>query len=256
MRTQLPAALCMLVGSIAGSVASSLATFLDTGCKTSSITIAGENGYPDGVCTNIREVADGSYQSFMFITLDDGCAPTVYQNDTTSDTCSGAAYLGYISKCYNTSWAYYSIDQCTPLASGSSVPSSSTTSDASSSNITISGGDIAGAVVGSVCGLGIIAAVCTYLFWFRPKQKDKERRERADAENRAAAGMVFRTDPSKAYEMHQQPPELYSPNVNTELPTESFSEAPGNEGGVEVDNDTYRAAELPGDHPYQSSHWR
>lgn len=189
-------------------------------------------------------------------------AATIYQNNTNSYTCSGAAYIAYISRCYNTSWAYYSIDQCTPVTSGSSPSTSSTsasTSDTSSTDNGISGGAIAGAIVGSVCGLGIIAAVCVYLFWFRPKQKEKEKKEREDAESRAAAEVEAkkREEESKAgpkpHELQQQPPELQSPERVTELPIDGVFEAPGDGGGVEVDNDAQLPAELPGDQVYWSS---
>lgn len=77
MRAHIPTALCLLLSRIAGSTASSLATFQDSECKKSANTLTGENGYPDGVCTKMVEVAQGAYQSFMFITLDDGCTRTL-----------------------------------------------------------------------------------------------------------------------------------------------------------------------------------
>lgn len=145
------------------------------------------------------------------------------------------------------------------MTSGSSPSTSSTsasTSDTSSADNGISGGAIAGAIVGSVCALGIIAAVCVYLFWFRPRQKEKE-----DAEHKAAAEAEIkkREEGSKAglaksYELQeQQPPELQSSNRIMELPMESILEAPGDGGGVEVDNDAQLPVELPGDHVYWSS---
>lgn len=66
-------AVILLFSIIAGSAASSLAVFEDAACKTSSSTIIGEDGYPDGVCTDIRAAADAPYKGFMFINLDDGC---------------------------------------------------------------------------------------------------------------------------------------------------------------------------------------
>lgn len=73
MLSQLPAALCLLLCSAAGTAASSLVLFSDANCQTSQTRLAGENGYPDGYCTNIAEVADATYKSFMFTVLDDGC---------------------------------------------------------------------------------------------------------------------------------------------------------------------------------------
>lgn len=73
MLSQLPTALCLLLCSAASTAASSLTTFSDANCQKSQTRIAGENGYPDGFCTNIAGVADSTYQSFMFTVLDSGC---------------------------------------------------------------------------------------------------------------------------------------------------------------------------------------
>lgn len=76
MLSQLPTALCLLLCSAASTLASSLTTFSDANCQRSQTRIAGENGYPDGFCTNIAGVADSTYQSFMFTVLDEGCTRT------------------------------------------------------------------------------------------------------------------------------------------------------------------------------------
>ncbi|KAI3392476.1 hypothetical protein diail_5668 [Diaporthe ilicicola] len=262
MLSQLPTALCLLLCSATRIAASSLVTFSDANCQKSQTRLAGENGYPDGACTNIAEIADGTYQSFMFTVLDDGCTPTIYQSDATSDTCSGAAYIAYISRCYNTSWVYYSIDGCTPVTTTatslltSSTSSTSSASSASSTSIAtysvVSGGAIAGAVVGSVCGLGVIAAVSAYFFWFRPKQREKKRREIEESGVKDAAGAARRKDEEegKAHliSMHgsaQQSHEMQSvPDV---------FEAPGDNRAAEIGNDGEVPVELPGDHDYTSS---
>ncbi|ROW04145.1 hypothetical protein VSDG_00956 [Cytospora chrysosperma] len=124
----------------------------------------------------------------------------------------------------------------------------------------MSGGAMAGAIVGSVCGLGIIAAVCLYLFWFRPRQKEKDKKGKEDSENKAAAEAeakrreeVSKAELAKPHELQQQPPELHSPDGIMELPIEGIFEAPGDRGGVEVDNAAQLPVELPGDHMYWSS---
>ncbi|KAJ0124996.1 hypothetical protein J7T55_006339 [Diaporthe amygdali] len=263
MLSQLPAALCLLLCSAAGTAASSLVLFSDANCQTSQTRLAGENGYPDGYCTNIAEVADATYKSFMFTVLDDGCTPTIYQKDSTSDICSGDQIIGYISRCYNTSWVYYSIDMCTSVTTSdasSATSTSSSTSSASSTSIAtsngVSGGAIAGAVVGSVCGLGIIAAVCVYFFWFRPKQRERKRREIEESGMKDGGGasstgaMRKEEEDGEAYliSMHQsqqRPHELQSmPDV---------FEAPGDIHATELDNGE-PPVELPGDHEYQGGH--
>lgn len=68
-------ACCVLLGSLQGTRASSWAIYEDADCQTSVNTIPGENGYPDGVCTDVAESAAnyGTYKGFAFITMDTGC---------------------------------------------------------------------------------------------------------------------------------------------------------------------------------------
>lgn len=250
-------------------MASTWAVYSDTACTKSIDTIDGQNGYPDGVCTSVPEsYSTDSFKGFMFITLDDGCSPTIYQPDTTSDTCSGYAIVASIATCYNTSWAYYSIDMCSKAAATSTSSSSTATSTASSGSSSeegMSGGDMAGAVVGSVCGLGVIAAVSVYLFWVRPKQQRKRKLEQdetgltSDAANGAQDSKDQRytaseNEPHKAVEMQQLPGELSSPTDTTELPSavSDVLEVSGDRGGFELHPESH-AVELPGDHEYRSS---
>lgn len=105
--------------------------------------------------------------------------------------------------------------------------------------------------------------MCVYLFWFRPKQKEKAKKEREGTENRTAVEggdeaptreeEEQMTEVPKPLELQQQPPELQSPGGTMELPAEGIFEAPGDKGGVEVDNDAQRPAELPGDYEQRSS---
>lgn len=129
----------------------------------------------------------------------------------------------------------------------------------------MSGGDIAGAVVGSVCGLGIIAAVSVYLFWFRPKQQQMKKKEQdetgltSDAANeaqipKAQLYSAFKTAPHKALEMQRLPNELSSPTDTAEMPSavSNIPEVPGDRGGYELHPESH-AVELPGDQEYRSS---
>lgn len=88
-------------------------------------------------------------------------AVTVYEPDTNSLSCSGQAFLGSLNTCYNSSWEYYSVDECTVptlLAATLSATASSTTATASTSataSASSHGGSLslsAGAVVGIVLG--------------------------------------------------------------------------------------------------------
>lgn len=199
---------------------------------------------------------------------------TIYQANTDSDTCSGYAIVADIATCYNTSWAYYSIDMCSRAAATSTSSSSSSTSTSSASTSSasegVSGGAIAGAVVGSVCGLGIIASVSVYLFWFRPKQKrEKRKKEIEQDETRLTTTSAndprtpdiekshevdIKTDLQRPIEMQHMPSELSSPTEGAELPDSvpGIAEVPGDKGGSELPPESY-PVELPGDHEYRSS---
>lgn len=199
-------------------------------------------------------------------------AATIYQANTDSDTCSGYAVIASVATCYNTSWIYYSIDECSrDAASTSATDSSSTaTSSATSSSASgnVSGGAIAGAVVGSVCGLAIIGAVSAYIFWFRPKQQEKKKKEQDEIglASGAAVGTQmteklehyddanFRSGQQRPSELQQLPPELSSATDTAELPSavSDVAEAPGDEGGFELGPES-NPVELPGDHEYRSS---
>ncbi|KAK7724179.1 hypothetical protein SLS64_000513 [Diaporthe eres] len=122
----------------------------------------------------------------------------------------------------------------------------------------VSDGAIAGAVVGSVCGLGIIAAVSVYFFWFRPTQRERKRRLRREIEESglrdaagggAAGARRMEDEEDKGYlinmhESHQRSHELQSmPDV---------VEAPGDNRANEMGNDGEVPVELPGDHQYDT----
>lgn len=124
--------------------------------------------------------------------------------------------------------------------------------------------------MGSVCGLGIIAVVSVYLFWFRPKQQG----ERKDGKEQDETGLttISANDPQmpdieksyevdikydlqqKPIEMQHMPSELSSPIEGAELPENGsgIAEVPGDKGGFELPPESH-PVELPGDHEYQSS---
>lgn len=177
--------------------------------------------------------------------------------------------MASIGTCYNTSWVYYSIDGCvqstaTSATTATSSTSSSSSSSTASSSPAVSGGEIAGAVVGSVCGLGVIVAVSAYLLWFRPRQQDKKKTARQAALEHgppgtaapayeAGAGAGAAAGGAKA--ARTLPSELSSPTETAELPSAVgvAAEVPGDKpAGVELSNES-PPVELPGDHEYRSS---
>lgn len=181
------------------------------------------------------------------------CQATLYQADTNDMTCSGAQIIGDIGVCYNTSWAYYSLDGCT---AGSSASTSSSSSGPSSSSASLAG-IIAGAIVGSVCGLGIIAATCVYLFWYRPGQKRKEKQKEVESEMGAtrttAAGTAGGQHEDAMFRKEQlNASELNSPADTSELASTTVVEAPGDVTVHELHPESY-PIELPGNHEYLNS---
>lgn len=172
---------------------------------------------------------------------------TLYQADINDMTCSGVQIIGDIGVCYNTSWAYYSLDGCTAGSSASTSPSSS----GSSASL---GGTIAGAIVGSVCGLGIIAATCVYLFWYRPGQKRKEKQKELESEMGAtrttAAGAAGGQHEDAMFRKEQlNASELNSPADTCELASTAVVEAPADVTVHELHPESY-PIELPGNHEY------
>lgn len=135
-------------------------------------------------------------------------------------------------------------------------------------------------MVGCVVGLGAIAALCLYFFWFRPRQR-RAARQREIEEHSDSAGLFSkahmavqvgdmqekgddffqRGGPAPAVEMHQLPPELLTPLDRPELASGAAAvpEAPGSaaggghELGATTRSEQAAPVELPGDHEYQSS---
>lgn len=122
--------------------------------------------------------------------------------------------------------------------------------------------------MGSVCGLGIIAAVSVYVFWFRPKQQREKKREDKEQDE---AGLTtisatatpdveksqmadLKSDKQRPIEMQHMPSELSSPIEGAELPDarSNMAEVPGDKGGFELPPES-NPVELPGDHEYRSS---
>lgn len=88
--------------------------------------------------------------------------------------CSGYAVLGSTNTCYNTSWAYYSVDNCdipallsialtasstsTRTAAAQTATAASTTSQTASGGVNLRGGEIAGIVIGCIAGTALVLA--------------------------------------------------------------------------------------------------
>lgn len=161
----------------------------------------------------------------------------------------------------------------TTASSTTAAATSTSASSASSSSSAEATTAIAGAVVGCVVGLGAIAAVCLYFFWFRPRQQRATRQKEIEEQSQTGSafskaqavqvgGMQEKGDDSggvdkpAAAEMRQLPPEMLGhfdrPELESGTPT--VSEAPGSPGGYELGTESGPApVELPGDHEYRGS---
>ncbi|KAK3051478.1 hypothetical protein LTR09_007501 [Extremus antarcticus] len=239
--------------------ASHVETFSDGSCQDTLHDWNGPNGYPNGECTRLTR--QGNYTSFKISTLDPGCAITIYGPGTRDGPCDSNATPGAIvaveGRCYNTTWAFYSLDQCTKLATTSkaitletSTASSSLSSTSSTANPVTSFsppqtpkpthqasdtnvGAIAGGVIGGVAFGLIVAGIGVFIFMRRRKQNKPP--EYPDGGPGSAHGMVnmdAKELPGGAYYHGAQsrPPSVRSapgtPGGPQELSTEGIPEVP------------------------------
>lgn len=207
--------------------ASQIALFTDENCQASYKGLEGPNGYPNGSCTDIRR--SGTFGSLQVVSLDPGCAVTIYVNDPSTTICGGLQQEVRLGECWNSTFVYYSIDMCDISAIGqtpSSTPSPSSSASASASAsvsptaVPLSGpsvGAIAGGVIGGVVALGLIAGLVA---WFLIKKRRARRTDGFMEHNGPAemyAGMRYErhemsdgpvTYKSHAVEVAQPPAEL------------------------------------------------
>jgi hypothetical protein len=96
---------------------------------------------------------------------------TIYHNDSSGDICPdnpADQVVVSIAQCYNSSWIWYSIDECIiPGSSPSDIPSTDSSSGASVSKV----GPIVGGVVGGVVVV-VIAVVALFMFMRRKKRQN------------------------------------------------------------------------------------
>ncbi|KAI1745533.1 hypothetical protein F4680DRAFT_402493 [Xylaria scruposa] len=156
--------------------ATTILTFSDKNCRTRSGLISAKDSPGSGDCTKLTS----GLTSFMLGDLGDGCTVTIYGNDPKDPICSAENLeLAETTVCYNSSWVYFSVDECTPTSSTSTSASTSTTSTATTTSTpdSASSGVNVGAVVGgTVSGVFVVAVIvgaALYFFWFRPKQQRK-----------------------------------------------------------------------------------
>ncbi|KAH8157832.1 hypothetical protein CIB48_g10416 [Xylaria polymorpha] len=160
--------------------ATRILTFSDQSCRTSSGSISAKDSPGSGECTKLTS----GYTSFMIGELGDGCAVTIYGNDPKDPICSATNLtLAETTVCYNSSWTYFSVDNCTPLettssesASTSTASTTSTTTTTPTPNTASNGVNIGAVVGGTISGVFVVAILgggAFYFFWFRPKQQRK-----------------------------------------------------------------------------------
>ncbi|PSN75307.1 hypothetical protein BS50DRAFT_671492 [Corynespora cassiicola Philippines] len=156
---------------------SDITVFQDLACKTSLRGLDTANGYPDGLCQPLGP----NLKSFQIVGLDEGCVVTLYGPNTNELTCSAdIKIVAEKAACYNSSWVYYSIDNCLPPSSTTvKLPTLTPTNispsdtpqntDGTSPQPSSSTGVIVGGVVGGVSSLVIIGLVA--LLFVRRRRK-------------------------------------------------------------------------------------
>ncbi|KAI1153256.1 hypothetical protein F4825DRAFT_271406 [Nemania diffusa] len=175
--------------------ASTVLTFTDQNCTESLKTITTQDTSISGECTRLTS----GFGSFMVGTLGDGCAVTIYGKDTDDLICSATSLeIAEASVCYNSTWVYFSVDNCVIPDTSSSASTSTLASATSATSITstaltasivsttstispeptagpTSNGVNVGAVVGgTISGVFVVAAltgVAVYFFWFQPRHQ-------------------------------------------------------------------------------------
>lgn len=133
------------------------------------------------------------------------------------DSCAAeAAELAKIAHCYNTSWVYYSIDECIPpdqLPSSWASPTPSTPSGSNKSRT----GAIAGGVVGGVAG---VAAIIGALLFYLRRRRRLARERQAQQSSELPPGekpLVAKTDEKAGMETDIKH-ELTSDTMPSEMP--------------------------------------
>ncbi|KAF2865833.1 hypothetical protein BDV95DRAFT_599521 [Massariosphaeria phaeospora] len=158
-----------LFGTFSVVTSSDITTYSDTKCGKSFFNFDGPNGYPDGVCTKLQLAAN---QSAQIVGLEPGCAVTLYGPDETFQPCSSSIKIvGQIATCYNSSWAYFSIDGCrnpnlpiTPSSLTTSTPTPTSTSTSTSTPLDNNSNHTGVIVGGFVGGVAAIAFAFTAAF--------------------------------------------------------------------------------------------
>ncbi|KAK7527977.1 uncharacterized protein IWZ02DRAFT_141876 [Phyllosticta citriasiana] len=172
--------LLLLLLALPSSVfaASTIATFYDDACKESYSGFSGPDGFPNGTCTNLNQANGGAFKSFQVVELDPGCAVTIYDNNTSQGPCSPVVLqVADIAHCYNTTWAYYSIDGCTAPSSSSfsfSSPTPSASGRARRRKKKHHTGAIVGGVVGGIAGGAVIASLALFLLRRRRRLRNAQ----------------------------------------------------------------------------------
>ncbi|KAI1751221.1 hypothetical protein F4782DRAFT_531741 [Xylaria castorea] len=229
-------------------------TFSDRNCRTRSGSINAKNSPGSGECTKLT----AGLTSFMIGALGDGCTVTIYGDDPKDPICSATNLeLAETTVCYNSSWVYFSVDECTPSSGSTSASTSSAASTTSTATTTstpnpasngINIGAVVGGTVSGVFVVAIIVGAALYFFWFRPKQQRK------------MAGLSTRPDTSATGINNPYPENDASANPDSHAKndpyakTNSYAELPNGPGEVyelspqyiaEVHEQTHVRHELP-----------
>ncbi|KAJ4406569.1 hypothetical protein N0V91_004511 [Didymella pomorum] len=189
--------------------ASQIALFTDNNCQDSYKGLDGPNGYPNGTCTDMRR--SGEYGSLQVVGLDPGCAVTIYIDDPSTTVCGGFQEEIQLGQCWNSTFAYYSIDMCDTPSSSSATPTpSSSSKDSDSQSLTT--GTLVGAVLGGLAGGALLLGIALWVL-ARKKRARKARNAAAAEESHGhdhayaeVATNPYRSEMDGSYQRHEMEP--------------------------------------------------
>lgn len=148
----------------------------------------------------------------LFFTRVANPAPvTIYIDDPSTTVCGGFQEEIQLGQCWNSTFAYYSIDMCDTPSSSSATPTpSSSSKDSDSQSLTT--GTLVGAVLGGLAGGALLLGIALWLL-ARKKRARKARNAAAAEESHGhdhayaeVATNPYRSEMDGSYQRHEMEP--------------------------------------------------
>ena len=144
---------------------------------------------------------------------------TIYVDDPDTTVCGGLQKEIQMGECWNSTWAYYSIDMCDigALNAPSSTPSATPSSSSSpSSSPSPSPATLAAAIIGALAGLALLLGLILWLL--RRKSRAKKHMQEMHQHGAYARGVEVEASPfrgemdasAQRHEVHAQEKTVYA----------------------------------------------